>query len=941
MLYSFVIFLFLGVWSHGLAAAPLEARVFELSPDTDKLEIDGFHYLVDPTHQMSLGDVQKREDWTLYEKAGFSFGFAKEAYWITFRITDKGSELRRWITELHYAPLDHIDFYVVDSTGNVLHKEGGDLLPFRSRDIKYRTPTFVFNTGNGKTADVFLRIRSESSLQGLITLWKPERFIEKASDELFGMVAYLGIMFAMMIYNFFVYLIIRDRSYLYYVLTVLFHGYTNFSVFGLAYQYVSPEWPWLSNNLIPVCIAAATVCGLLFAEKFLLLPRHSPFMHRLFLGLIGWGAGTIILSLFSYRSGIISTSALTLIASPALLIAGIICLRKGYRPARYFTMAFAIFLVGLFVHQLIPFGILKPGFFTSNSNYIGSALELLVLSIALGHKMKFEQNQSHNMIRQLNSELQEQHKTVLALNEQLEKRVEEQTRDIRAMLQHIHLGIFTIVGDGRVHKDYSAYLEQIFEASNLGGRKAVELLFEGGEDQHDISSQVDSVLQSTMGEPALAFDMNEAALTKEIRRQTRDGQKILEIDWSPMMNRKNLVEKILVTVRDVTQFRELQSIAADKKKELDFIAEIVPVSREQFARFVSSSEKIIEENERLIRLNRSSNSEALKIIFINLHTLKGTARTLGFKRLTELVHNAEHFAGLLQKGKEAWNQARLLGDLVQVKESFEYYRHVNDRILERNSGRNNVEIEISKVEGMLQGIAELYRHPIPSPSKAVVRSIDFVLSKALYQPAQTLFKEIFTAAQQLARDLNKETPLIQIEDQDVCFSPEGAEILRNIFSHLIRNSMDHGIESREERLSSGKSATGTLRVSVAMNEDGVELRYRDDGRGLALHLIKEIALIRGLIDPAQNPDPHELALLIFEPGFSTTQSVTEISGRGVGMSAIKSYAEKGGGSLSLEILPPSETEHPGFRAFEVIIRLASRHARFFSKAGVEPEGKVA
>ncbi len=941
MLYSFVIILFFGLWPHIALSSPMGSKVFELLPDTDKVEIDSFHYLVDDTHLLTLADVQKRDDWKEYGKAAFSFGFSKHAYWLTFRITDKGSEMRRWIAELHYAPLDHIDFYLVDSSGDVLHKVGGDLLPFDARDVKYRTPNFTFRTGSNQTATIYLRIRSESSLQGLITLWEPERFVERASDELFGLVAYLGIMFAMMIYNFFVFLIIRDRSYLYYVLTVLFHGYTNFSVFGLAYQYVSPEWPWLSNTLVPVGIAGATIFGLLFAEKFLRLQRHSTFMHRFFQVLIVWGIGTLIMSLFSYRVGIISTSALTLVGSPALLVSGIICLRKGYRPARYFTIAFAIFLVGLFVHQLIPFGILKPGFFTSNSNYIGSALELLLLSIALGHKMKFEQNQSHHTIKELNSELQEQHKRVLALNEHLEERVEEQTRDIRSMLQHINLGIFTIVEDGRVHKDYSAFLEQIFESSNLGGRKAVDLLFEGDDDHHDVSSQVDSVLQSTIGEPGLAFDMNEAALTKEIRRKSQDGQKILEIDWSPILNRKSIVEKILVTVRDVTQFRELQSIAADKKKELEFIAEIVPVSREQFARFVSSSEKLLEENERLIKLNTTSNLEALKIIFINLHTLKGTARSLGFKKLTELVHNAEHFAGLLQKGKAEWSQTRLLQDLFLVRENFEYYRHVNDRILERNSGRNNVEIEIAKVEMMLEGIAELYRHPIPASSMAHVQTIDFVLSKALYQPAQTLFKEIFAAANQLAKDLGKEQPQIQIADQDVYFSPEGAEILRNIFSHLIRNSMDHGIETREERLSSGKAPEGTITVSVSRVEDGVEIHYCDDGRGLALQTIKEIALIRGLIEPSANPGPHELAMLIFEPGFSTTQSITEISGRGVGMSAIKSYAEKGGGSLTLEILPLSETISPGFRAFAVVIRLSARHSRSFSRASVHPEGKVA
>jgi two-component system chemotaxis sensor kinase CheA len=118
----------------------------------------------------------------------------------------------------------------------------------------------------------------------------------------------------------------------------------------------------------------------------------------------------------------------------------------------------------------------------------------------------------------------------------------------------------------------------------------------------------------------------------------------------------------------------------------------------------------------------------------------------------------------------------------------------------------------------------------------------------------------------------------------------------------VRNAVVHGIESPDERADAQKSEVGTLAVEFAAQEsDGFELIVQDDGRGLQLDRIKEVAVERGLITPAQAAllDPRQTMALIFRPGFSTAESVTSDAGRGAGMDLVRVLVAELGGRVGL------------------------------------------
>lgn len=179
----------------------------------------------------------------------------------------------------------------------------------------------------------------------------------------------------------------------------------------------------------------------------------------------------------------------------------------------------------------------------------------------------------------------------------------------------------------------------------------------------------------------------------------------------------------------------------------------------------------------------------------------------------------------------------------------------------------------------------------------------------------------------LAKELGKEVPRSTIQDHGIVIKNQVADLVRNVFMHLYRNSMDHGIETPAERLAKGKPAAGTIELELSLNDGQLQFKLRDDGRGLAVDFIRKKAIEKGLITPEQDLSPEQTAQLIFLPGFSTAATVTEVSGRGVGMDAVKSFVTREQGTIELRFADSGVGgASDGYRPFETVITLPARFA---------------
>jgi two-component system chemotaxis sensor kinase CheA len=150
----------------------------------------------------------------------------------------------------------------------------------------------------------------------------------------------------------------------------------------------------------------------------------------------------------------------------------------------------------------------------------------------------------------------------------------------------------------------------------------------------------------------------------------------------------------------------------------------------------------------------------------------------------------------------------------------------------------------------------------------------------------------------LAKEEEKEIDLV-IEGKETELDKTVIEEIADPLKHMIRNSVDHGIESPEEREAAGKPREGTIKLNAYHKEGKVIIEVSDDGGGLDKDEILAKAVEKEIIEPEEDLTESEIYNLIFEPGFSTTEEVTDVSGRGVGMDVVKSNIEKLRGTANI------------------------------------------
>lgn len=159
----------------------------------------------------------------------------------------------------------------------------------------------------------------------------------------------------------------------------------------------------------------------------------------------------------------------------------------------------------------------------------------------------------------------------------------------------------------------------------------------------------------------------------------------------------------------------------------------------------------------------------------------------------------------------------------------------------------------------------------------------------------------------LAVSLGKEVTLVT-EGEETKLDKTVLDRLKDPLMHLLRNALDHGLETPSERMAAGKPATGTITLAAATASGEVFVRIRDDGRGIHPMRIRQKAIERGLIAPDQELGEKELLHLIFEPGFSTAETISDVSGRGVGMDVVKRRIDELRGGVTISSVAGEGTE---------------------------------
>jgi two-component system, chemotaxis family, sensor kinase CheA len=514
--------------------------------------------------------------------------------------------------------------------------------------------------------------------------------------------------------------------------------------------------------------------------------------------------------------------------------------------------------------------------------------------------------------------------------------VRQKSADIQAMLHYIPQGILTIEAGGTVHPEFSQHLRAVLETEDIAGRQVMDVVFSGTDLGADALSQVDAALGACIGEDAMNFAFNAHLFPREVVKTLPNGSsKVLDLNWSPITDEHDTTLRVLLCVRDVTELRTLARAADAQKRELALIGEILSVPQEKFENFLASAGQFLQDNRDLIRNapdDAAARAATVGLLFRNMHTVKGNARTYGLLHLTHGVHQAEQRYDQLRQAPQLWDTEDLLAELEQVDALLQNYIHIHTAKLGRKGpGRRGDVAHIlmapkAAVAQLLDTVTHA-EHGDAHAQTAALQQVRRVLRSLGTEPLPTVLTPLFDALPSLAEELGKAHPVCALEDHGIRIPSQSADLLRNVFMHLYRNALDHGIETPEQRLAAGKPVAGNIHLTAQLNADTLTFVLRDDGRGLPLQAILAKAQQQGLLPPHPDLHAHDVAQLVFAPGFSTASAVTEVSGRGVGMDAVKGFVLAEGGSVELNL---RSTEGgptlPAYCAFETVITLPAHGA---------------
>jgi len=399
-----------------LALLPALAAAVELDEHTRHLPL-GQHMRVfeDPFGDAQIDEVASpafESHFLPHRTAVFNAGYSRSAHWVRVDLhyrpqTVQGA--RRWLLEVAYPPLDSLQLYLPDGKGGYrLARDTGDTRPWASREIGQGNYLFEVQLPTDRPQRLYLRVQSEGSIQVPLSLWSHHAYLEAQPGRLYVLGMIYGVLLAMLVYNLFIYISIRDPSYLYYILYIAAFGLYQVSVNGAGVQFLWPDRPWWANAATPLLIGATGLFGCLFTRSFLRTAEHSRWVDWLLRLIIVFSVLVMALAMAAdYGVALRLATALALLFTLAVFAAGILAWLRGMRVARYFIIAWSALLVGGQINTLMVLGHLPHNFLTMYASQLGAALEVVLLSMALADRINALKDERAKILENARADLEQ------------------------------------------------------------------------------------------------------------------------------------------------------------------------------------------------------------------------------------------------------------------------------------------------------------------------------------------------------------------------------------------------------------------------------------------------------------------------------------------------------------------------------------------------------
>ena len=347
--------------------------------------------LEDTEGSWSFQDAQRQFDLiteSIQDAPKFNFGITKSVYWAAFSIRSNSEIQTEAILEIGYPLLDHVTFYQQDASGSWVSSVVGDLQPFSLREFSMPNFATRIHLQEREQKTIFVRIETAGAMQFPMTLWSPQEFNQSTDKQFWGWGLFFGLMAAMILYNSFIYVSVREKSYLFYILYISNVSLSIFASLGLGSQFFWPENPSIGEYSPSTFGAFALIFGLLFCKSYLRVENYSKTLNKS-LNIFVWLGILVMLLPFvtNYRNSVLIALPFNAITIIFILFTGFWVLYKGERAARFFVSAWLIFLLAALLQSMQRLGLVEGSFVLEQGFPIGVAIETILLSLGLADRI--------------------------------------------------------------------------------------------------------------------------------------------------------------------------------------------------------------------------------------------------------------------------------------------------------------------------------------------------------------------------------------------------------------------------------------------------------------------------------------------------------------------------------------------------------------------------
>lgn len=466
------------------------------------------------------------------------------------------------------------------------------------------------------------------------------------------------------------------------------------------------------------------------------------------------------------------------------------------------------------------------------------------------HRRVVENDRRRAISELRNSELQR-------YSARLEREVATRTEQIRTILDHVSAGFLLIGPSLTIEQGWSRSCELLLASPALGRTPLARALRWNDVKSADFEASAEQVFDDILPEELT---------TAQLPPRAEISGRVLHLEYS-VVRVGGAVARILVTITDVTA-----QAAAERDARRHRVLVQILTQREAFRMFVFDTRRMLSD------ATDAHDERDDAWVRRAVHTIKGNAASFGLDELARLCHEVE--------GAEIEREG-----LARISEALSGFLTEHRDVLGIDPSDEACNVYTLSKRDIEAIIARAGHHD--------ERGIQQLLSQIRSKPAGEFVGPIRAAVVRLSDRLSKDVDF-EVRGADVTLDPERLGPVLRCLPHLVRNALDHGLEMPAER--GEKSTRGRLALNFAANDQGWSIEVVDDGRGIDPRRVADAAVRRGFlsVERAATLTRDEVMTLLTANGFSTVEEVTEISGRGVGLSAVREAVEGLGGDMVVE-----------------------------------------